>query len=104
MAADEVELQQLELVRGDDDGGELAEAGVDAVDGAAFGHDAVHHGPVLGHAGQGALVQRDSLPPGDARQQRCREGTSIETDHRTAFGEIVKASTRARPKVRPAML
>jgi hypothetical protein len=102
VAADQVELELLELVRGDDHGGELAEARVDAVDRAALGHDSVHHGPVLGHQGEGALVQDDALASGDARQQGGGEGLSIEADHAGTLRERVRARQRARARVSPA--
>ena len=102
MAADEVQLEQLQLVRCDDHRGELAEARVDAVDRAALGHDAVHHPPILGHHSEGGLVQDHGFARGDARQQRGGEGLSIEADHTASLGLRVRASTRARPRVRPA--
>ena len=102
VAADQVQLKLLELVWRDDHGSELAEAGVDAIDCAALGHDAIHHGPVLDHEGQGALVQGDALPTRDARQQRRGEGASIKVDHRGSLREMVRATSRARPRVSPA--
>ena len=102
MAADQVELEQLELVRGNDHRGELAEARVDAIDRAALGHDAVHHGAVLGHQGQSARVQGDPLARGDARQQGGGEGLSIEPDHAGTLRERVRARQRAKASVNPA--
>ncbi len=102
MAAQQVELEQPELIVGDDHRGELAEAGVDAVDGAVFGHDLVHHRAVRRHPGQGRLIQDDALAGGDARQQGRREGAAVQEDHQASLGFRVRASISARPRVRPA--
>jgi hypothetical protein len=47
--ADQVELQLLQLVLGDARAGQLAEAGVDAVDGGVAGGGLLHHGGAALH-------------------------------------------------------
>ena len=68
LAADQVQLQLGQLPGRDDHGGELAEAGVDAVDRPALVQDPLDDLAVLHHPGQRRGVEGDGLASGDARQ------------------------------------
>ena len=96
VAAHQVQLQLLQLIGGDHHRGELTEAGVDAIDRAAFGDDAVHHGPVLRDLPEGRLVQGDALAGRDAGQQGRGEGLAVQADHAGSLRGRVKASSRAK--------
>ena len=53
MAADQIGLELCELIGGDANVGQLAEAGVDAIDGFAGGEDFLNQGTAAGDAGEG---------------------------------------------------
>ena len=81
MAAHQVQLELGELGGRDHHGGELPEAGVDAVDGAPLGEDAVDDLAVLGHVRQGGLVQFHGTARSDGGKLDCREVLTIESNH-----------------------
>ena len=81
MAADEIGLELGEMIAGDADVSELAEAGVDAVDGLPRGDNALDEGAARGHAlargvsdGDGTTIERDGFDFGKS------EGLAVELE------------------------
>ena len=70
--ANEIDLQLANLLGGDADGSEFAEAGVDAVGGLAAGDDAIDDGARGFHALDGVGRERDSWRRGARRRRAAR--------------------------------
>ena len=86
VAAQQIELELGQLVRGDHHRGELAEAGVDAVDRAAFVQDVLDHLAVFHYPVQGGRIQGDMGATGDARQGAGVKASSGKADHGGSWG------------------
>jgi hypothetical protein len=82
MAAYEVQLELGKIFIGNADFAELAEAGVDAVDGEVGGGGAAYGGTGLLHLGDGGGGESESQRRvGDLRDLVEREGLSTELQH-----------------------
>ena len=100
MTANEVQLQLAELRSFDANVGEFAKAGIDAVDGAAFGDDLFYDRTRLPGAGARSGRKRDLFfGVGDGVNLREREFLAVEFEHSDkAEGKSKKEKVRARDK------
>jgi hypothetical protein len=99
VGADQVDLKLGEMLRSDAHVGEVAEAGVDAVDGPAASHRFVDRTPRGFDAALGSRRQRASRSERDFFDRFQRQRVPVDDDGRTGRGPAHSGDASSKPLI-----